>query len=134
MRCINSLFSSSTIILPKDMAYKKWDKTQLFFVVLCIQPFSYHMLRIKFFHTVDLFKIWNDQLSHPKGCVKNYWQFFWSWFFQSMDTVSIIGKRILRPSYLKIRLAILDSFIIFKRIYMGPIQRLYRQFRHFMVV
>ena len=51
------------------MAYKKWDKTH-FFVVLCIQPFSYNMLRINFFHIVDLLKIWNDQLSHPKDAWK----------------------------------------------------------------
>ena len=34
MRCINSLFNSSTIILPKDMAYKKWDKTQFFYCIM----------------------------------------------------------------------------------------------------
>ena len=36
-----------------------------------IQPFPYNMLRIRIFHTVDPFEIWNDQLGHPKECVKN---------------------------------------------------------------
>ena len=39
----------------------------LILVVLCIQPFPYNMLRIRIFHIVDPFKIWNDQLAHPKG-------------------------------------------------------------------
>ena len=124
-------------ILPLSIFLKIWhirNEIELILVVLCIQPFPYNMLRIRIFHIIDPFKIWNDQLSHPKGCVKNYWQFFWSWFFQSVDTVSTTGIRILRPSYLKIRLTLLDSLIIFKRICMGPIQRLYGQFRQFMVV
>ena len=62
-------------ILPLSFFLRIWhirnEIRLIFFVVLCIQPFSYNMLRIKFFHTVDLFKIWNDQLSHPKGCMKN---------------------------------------------------------------
>jgi hypothetical protein len=41
-------------------------------VVLCIQPSPYNLLRIRIFHIVDAFKIWNDQLGHPKGWVKNY--------------------------------------------------------------
>jgi len=55
-------------------------------------------------------------------------------FSHNVDTISAIGKQILRPSYLKIRLDILDSLIIFKRICMSLIQILYGQFRHFMVV
>ena len=55
-------------------------------------------------------------------------------FSQSVDTLSAIGKQILRPSYLKIRLNALDSLTILKRICVGPIQILYGQFRHFMVV
>ena len=39
----------------------------LILVVLCIQPFPYNILRIRIFHIVDPFKIWNDQLAHPKG-------------------------------------------------------------------
>jgi hypothetical protein len=51
-----------------------------------------------------------------------------------VDMISARGKQILRPSYLKIRLDILDSLIIFKRICMSLIQILYGQFRHCMVV
>jgi hypothetical protein len=43
----------------------------LILVLLCIQPFPDNMLRIRIFHTVDPFEIWNDQLGHPKECVKN---------------------------------------------------------------
>ena len=86
------------------------------------------------FHTIDAFWIWNDQLGHPKGRVKNYWQFFWSRLSQSVDTISATRRWILRSSYLKIRLSVLDSLIIFKRICVGPIQILYGQFGHFMVV
>ena len=95
-----------------------------------IQHVAYKII----FYTIDAFQIWNDQLGHPKGWVKNYWQFFWSRFSQSMATISDTGKQILRPSYLKIRLNILDSLTIFKRICVGLMQRLYGQFRHFMVV
>ena len=62
-------------ILPLSFILRIWhirnEIRLIFFVVLCIQPFSYNILRIKNFHIVDPFKIWNDQLAHPKGCVKN---------------------------------------------------------------
>ena len=38
--------------------------------VLCIQPSPYNVLRIRIFHVVDPFKIWNGQLGHPKRYVK----------------------------------------------------------------
>jgi len=54
-------------------------------------------LRIRIFHVVDPFKIWNGQLGHPKRYVKKLIAIlFLSGFSQSMDTVSTIGKQILR--------------------------------------
>ena len=79
---------------------------------ILVQHVAYKII----FNTIDAFQIWNDQLGHPKGRVKNYWQFFWSRLSQSVDTIIATGKQILRPSYLKIRLNFLDSLIIFKRI------------------
>ena len=102
----------------------------LIFVVLCIQPFPYNMLRIRIFHIIDPFKIWNDQLAHPKGMREKLIAILLVTIFPQYEygKYHTIGKQILRPSYLKIRLTILDSLIIFKRICMGPIQRLYGQF------
>ena len=85
------------------------------------------MLRVNFFHIVDPFKIWNDQLAHPKGMREKLIAIILVIIFPQYGygKYHTIGKQILRPSYLKIRLTILDSLIIFKRICMGPIQRLY---------
>ena len=91
-----------------DIAYKKWERTHLYCIMHTTIPVQH--VAYKIFSHFDPFKIWNDQLGHPKGCVKNYWQFFWSWFPQSVDTVSTTGIWIIRSSYLKIRLTLLDSW------------------------
>jgi hypothetical protein len=49
-----------------------------------------------------------------------------------MDTISIIGKQILRPSYLKIRLT--GSLDHIQKNILHLVERLSVQFRHFMVV
>ena len=98
----------------------------IYSITICIQPFPYNMLRIRIFHIVDPFKIWNDQLAHPKGMREKLIAILLVIIFPQYryGKYHTIGKQILRPSYLKIRLTILDSLIIFKRICMGPIQRL----------
>jgi len=66
-------------ILPLSFFLRIWhisNEMGLILVMLRIRPFPYNMLRIKFFHIVDPFKIWNDQLGHPNRYVKNYWHFF----------------------------------------------------------
>jgi len=132
MRCNDILAYSSTIILPKDMTHKKWDRTHfgcLMHTTILIQYVAYK----NFSHCWSIQDL--EWLTYPsKGICKKLLAILLAVIFPSMDMVSTIGKWILRPSYLKIRLTLLDSSIIFKRICMGPIQTLYGQFWHFIVV
>ena len=41
------------------------------------------------FHTVDTFRIWNEQRGHHMVCGEKLLQFFWSRFSQSVDTISV---------------------------------------------
>ena len=50
MRCIDSLFNSSTIIHPKDMAYKKWDKTHFFCCIMHTTILVQYVAYKKFSH------------------------------------------------------------------------------------
>ena len=60
-------------ILPLSFFQKIWhisNEMDLIFVVLCIQPSRTPGCVSKFF-TRLIYSIWNDQLGHPKGCVRN---------------------------------------------------------------
>ena len=122
-------------ILPLSFFQKIWhisNEMDLILIVLYIQPSRTTCGVYKFSHGWSIqFEMINLDIQMDAWEING--NSFGHNFPKSVDTISTTGKQILRSSYLKIRLTLLDSLIIFKRICMGPIQRLYGQFWHFMI-